>query len=411
MKTIGIFFALILLFSTCLNLIGSEPELPQLLSMKSVDQEVIGWHWRTGLGNEIYPYLKIQVNQLFFLNPAEETIRQVHHLPNSKVVTSKNQAFVGFIDIDEQYQIPEDLKQKRGIRYHITNSSGEEIYTIRFEMSYDKPIPALYLANNGRSVLVDGYRGIVEIFQLNGSLIQQIDLFDDDILDYEKPIACAVANEGELFAIVAQKYPMSIDSNTSIFVSGEPYLFCFSLDGKEILKNPLELNTVAEVAISPSGNHVVVSQYTPEREIKSTILDLNGDIVLEIPTLFRYAQFSSDDSLLLLADKKTLFEIDLQKRAYSTSNIINPDKDRMVAEIFFAETDRKILILTAKSVFQNSRFEYIEPGLLEFEQKGEKLWEVKFNGETFITPSIFSDSNYLGIGFHLNYRVYRENSE
>lgn len=406
-----ILYFLVLLLSIDKNLAAREPDLPELLRMQSVDQTVIGWRWRAAFDNKVYPYLRIQVNQLSFLNSEGEIICQAYYLPNSRVVTSKDQAFVGFIDIDEQFKIPEDFKGTRSVRYQITNYAGEEIYALQLEVPYDDPIPALYLANNGQSILADGYKGIVKIFQSNGMPLEEIDLFDDDILDYEKPISCDIADSGEIFAILAQKRPMSFDPNASAFISGEPYLFCFSLDGGSLLRKPLELITAAEAAISPSGNFMVVSQYTPDQQKKSTIINLNGKVVLEIPALFRYTQFSTNDSLLLLADKKILFKIDLKKLIYTTSNIINPDEDRMVAEIFFAEMDRKILILTANSAFQHGRFEYTEPELMEFNQAGERLWVFRFNNETFITPSIFSNGIHLGLGFESNYQIYKEHRE
>lgn len=411
MKKKYIFHCFILIATLHLWLVAIASDLPELLSIQTVDQPVTGWQWRVASDNTLYPYLRIQVNQLSFLNSKGELIRQVHYLPNSNVATSKNQAFVGFVDIDEQFKIPEDFKRTRRVRYQIMNYSGEEIYAFLLEVPYDDPIPALYLANNGQSILADGYKGIVKIFQSDGMLIREIDLFDDDVLDYEKPITCDIADDGEIFAVLAQKRPMSFDSNTSTFRSGEPYLFCFSFGGEDILRNPLELITAAEVAISPAGNFVVISQYTPEQQKKSTIINLKGEVVMEIPTLFRHTQFSTNDSLLLLADKKTLFKVDLEKKIYSTSNIISPDEDRIVAKMFLAELDRKILILTAASSFQNGRFEYNEPELMEFNEAGERLWVFRFNNETFITPSIFVKGNHLGLGFESNYQIYKEHRE
>jgi len=411
MKKMCILFCLTLLILNDQNLIPGEPDLPILLIDKTVDQHAIGWKWRATPDENIYPYLRSQVNQLLFLNPAGEIIHQTHLLPHSKIITSQNQNYVGFIDVDEHYKIPEDQKAARGMLYHITGYTGNEIYSIPIEVPYDDPIPALYLANNGRSILVDGYKGIVKIMESDGNLCEQIDLFEDDILDYEKPVSCAIANEGEIFAILAQKRPMSFDSTSSKFISGEPYLFCFDFNGKQILNKPLELMTAAEVAISQPGDFIVVSQYTPEKEQKSTVVNLAGEILLEVPTLFRHAKFASDQSRLALANRKSVYFIDLNSKKFSNTILIDENKYRMVVDLLWTQASDELLVLTATPVFQNSRFEYIEPGVIKLNQNSDSVWEFKFKQEKFVTPSFYTRQNQFGLGFESNYKIYREQRE
>lgn len=408
MKKICTIFCLFLLMLSDKNLIPGEPDFPALVINKPVKKNVIDWQWRTSLNNKIYPFLKIMVNQLFFLDSEGDVIGQTHYLPYSKIVTARNQDFAGFIDVDEGYPVAEDRKAVQGLRYHVTSFTGEESYSIPLEVPYDDPIPALYLANTGSSILADGYRGTITIIAAHGTPGEQIDLFEDDLLDYEKPISCAIADGGEMFAVLAQKRPMSFDSSTSTFISGEPYLFCFDFDGNPVLKIPLELMTAAEVAISPSGEFMVVSQYTPENAKKSTVFDRNGEIVLEAPMLFRRAKFFNDESRLALSDRKSIYFMDLTSRSYSSIDLIAENEDRLIVAFSWSDARDALLVLTAKSVFQHSRFEYLEAGVTKLSWRGEKIWELKFDQEKFITPSFYWQQSQLGLGFESNYKIYRE---
>ena len=53
----------------------------------------------------------------------------------------------------------------------------------------------------------------------------------------------------------------------------------------------------------------------------------------------------------------------------------------------------------------------MEPELIQFDQKGEKLWSIEFKQDKFIDASVYYKENYLGIGFESNYKIYREQIE
>jgi len=401
-------FILLSLFLIVQNLSAGEIGLPTLLFQKIAPNQSIGWQWRLAAHGKIYPFLRREANQLFFLDPDGKVLAQAHYLPYSKIVVSPDRALVGFLDVDEQYQVPEDMKGPRGLRYHITSFSGEEKYTIPLQIPYDDPVPALYLNSAGQAILLDGSSGLVQLFGSDGAAIKEIDLFGDDVPDYEKPIACAVADDAGVFAILAQKRPLTVDETSGHFISGEPTLFCFSFDGTELLRKPLELMTAAEVAISRSGKFVVISQYSPNSDKKSTLMNMSGQILLEVPMLFRYAKFSPDDSLLVLADKKSAFFIDLQSRSYFATKLIADDADRMIAALSLSEASNELLVLIARAVFQHGQFEYTAPEVVKLNPKGELVWKLKFHQQKFLTPSFFGRSDYFGIGFDLSYKIFRE---
>ncbi len=390
---------------------GGETDIPKLLNNNVFDQKTIEWRWRSGSDKSIYPYLSVQAEQLLFLNPAGAMISEVGYLPFSPIEASSDEDYVAFLGRIDQGEMSEGPGTNRQFQYHIMSYLGEEIGTIPLEVAYDDPIPALYLANDGRSVLADGYQGKVKISNSNGSLLQEIDLFGEEDLDYEKPIACAIADDMERFAIMAQRRPMTFDSNLVKFISGEPHLFCYSFDGTKLFDKSLECMTAAEIAISPSGNFIVVSQYTPDQLRKSSIINSAGEIVLEIPVLFRYAQFIGDESRLFLSDRKRLFSIDLERKSYLIQNLIVEQENRMVADLVVKETDQRLLILTAESLFQNGQFEFMNPELIQFNQQGEKLWSIEFKQDKFMAGSVYYKENYLGIGFESNYKIYREQVE
>jgi len=66
--------------------------------------------------------------------------------------------------------------------------------------------------------------------------------------------------------------------------------------------------------------------------------------------------------------------------------------------------------MTAKSIFQNERFEFIEPALIQFSHQLHKKCEINLPGEKFIEPSIQLNIKQIGIGFISNYKIYEEQS-
>lgn len=391
---------------------GDEKHLPQLVETDRSNYEVMDWRWRTSAENRLHLYLKIKFDEVEFLQSSGKVISQYNYMPHSGIVSSKKQNFIAFL---KNYNLPNQPSEQRKMSYLICNYKGDEQYSIPLALHYDDPIPAIIIADDGRSILFEGSAGSATVFNLHGEVVREFDLFENDVAALEKPIDGAVCTDAGRFVITAQKRPMTFDENKSEYVSGEPWLFCFSIIGNEHWRQPLELASTSRVAISPTGKYIVASFYSPSNKnaatFRTAIFDENGDRVMDIPYSFRMLEFSKDEKSIFFINRKQLIYINLIDKNYKKIKITNHKEGIIITGLMVDEITNSPIVLTAKSIFQNKRFEFVEPVLLQFYHKLEKKWEISLPAEKFIEPSIQINHKEIGIGFISNYKIYEEQSE
>ncbi|OQX94791.1 hypothetical protein B6I21_08760, partial [candidate division KSB1 bacterium 4572_119] len=337
MKKKCFLFTVLILLITSINSISLENPSVRLLKSEQSGKEIYRYFFREDKQKKIYPFLKVSENELEFFLPDGRLLTTFSYLPQSNVITSKGQNFVAFIQRSDSFEVPGLYADKKKFVYRITNFKGQEKYSIKLELHQSEPIPAIYLNNDGRSILVDGAAAKIQLFSLNGAIIRSIDLFEDNIYNYEKPIYCATNALGN-FAVIAQKKPATFIEDNAEFISGEPWLFYFSHDGTEIWRKKLDAWSVSDLSISESGRIILVSSHTPvygsNPRLKTYIFDSSGEEMAALPLLFRYAAFTDRDSLFYLADRSGIFLVDIENGKLNWQNFYNFEKTKTIINIF-----------------------------------------------------------------------------
>jgi hypothetical protein len=393
-------------------MLGIEKPIPNLVNAELSNHEVLDWRWRISAENGIHVFLKIKFDEVEFLRPSGKRISNFAYLPHSKIISSKKQNYVAFI---KNVILAEQPTEQREISYLICNYQGEEQYTIPLKLHYDDPVPAIVIADDGRSILFEGSTGTVTVFTSQGEVLQKIDLFEDDVDALEKPIDGAVSTIAGKFVITAQKRPMTFHEKNDKYVSGEPWIFCFSFDGMELWKKPLGLITTSRVEISHKGKYVAVSYYSPSHQsdptLRTTIFDEKGFSVMDIPHNFEKLDFSKDENSIYLCNRDQLFSINPTNKNYKKIKMAIHEERTIIAGLRVNKVKDGLIVLTAKSVFQNNRFEFVEPVLFQFDFQMEKKWEFSLPGDKFIEASIQLNDKEIGIGFLSGYKIYEEHGE
>ncbi len=394
--------------------IADSGKSPITVKVKQSDKPVISWYWQSA-DQSIYPFLEIRQAQLIFRAHNSEIRAKFNYLSHSKIKLSPDKKFIGFFTKKQNEENDSTDGRIKKFAFTVASETGELVYEIPLKLNYDEPLPAGYVIDNGQSILADGFRGKIEIFKANGELQRIIDLFAGDDPALERPLSCDVRQNGDRFVVVSQKQPMTFDEKTSRFVSGEPYVFCFSATGELIWKNKIPSIQVSEVAISKTGSYVAVGHSNPSQkgtpELMTTIYNRDGREIMDVPLLFRYTRFFESQSKLYLADRDELISVNLKNKTYRTLFKLSGSGQRMITKLTIDETSLNSIILTANSVFQNDRFEFIGPELIEIDTAGKRIWELEFENERFIEPSLFLNNNIIGVGFNDNYQIYREKRE
>jgi hypothetical protein len=392
--------------------IGKGKQTLNLVNTELSNYEVLDWRWRISAENRIHVFLQIKFDEVEFLRPTDKPISSFAYLPHSTVISSKKKNYVAFI---KNSIFPEQPTEQRIISYLICNYQGEVQYTIPLTLHYDDPIPSIAVADDGRSILFEGSTGTVTVFTSKGELQRKIDLFENDVAALEKPIAGAVSTNAGKFVITAQKRPLTFEKKTNEYLSGEPWIFCFSFDGMELWKKPLGLITTSRVEISHNGKYVAVSYYSPSYQsdptLRTTIFDEKGFGVMEVPHIFEKLEFSTNENDIVFINRDHLISINLTDKIYKKIKITSQEQGTIITSLKVNDISNRAIVLTAKPVFQNNRFEFVEPVLFQFDYQLEKKWEFSLPGDKFIEASIQLNGKEIGVGFLSGYKIYEEHVE
>ncbi|NOZ61798.1 MAG: hypothetical protein GXO74_08950 [Calditrichaeota bacterium] len=408
------FLSKLIMFIFSLILISGDV-LAQTAPLKLVRQqksatEIRQWLWRQSDDGNIFPFLRATREKVEFLGADFQVSAAYEYLPLSEIKSSPNNDVVAFI---ERTRDKNDIEQRK-FSYHVVRFDGREIFSVPYSCVADEPYPAIYVSDQGDALLVDGAKGEIKIFRGQPDPEKIIDLFSDDVYNFEKPIDAAMSGNGEWFSVVAQKHPSFFSKEKSNHVSGEPYLFLFSIDGEEQWRQPLEMTTGASTAISPSGTYVVASHYTPQingaPELRTSIFSMDGKKILDVPLRFRFYKFSSNEKYLLLADTHALYRVDLGRKDYLRYQIIPAEENRLIVDFALGKNE-KPAILTGTAVFATDHFEFEQLKILQLSKSQTTTLDVDFANETMIFPSIFVRKNQLAMGMTNGIKIFRDQRE
>lgn len=180
---------------------------------------------------------------------------------------------------------------------------GETRYKLSREVPYDVPFPTIYVADDGRSVLVISFDGLIEFHDQGGTLVRKISPFPLATTDYERVITCSVAGDRTAFVVSESR-----GTNARLIVT--------DLEGHETQNIQLTGEHAGQVFVSNSGSHVLAGSYSSDDKIRlSTVLfDRLGKPIREFDLLFRHADISEDDELVVVADRNALLIAGLDAR-------------------------------------------------------------------------------------------------
>jgi len=250
---------------------------------------------------------------------------------------------------------------------------AERKYQLSREVPYDVPYPAIYLSDDGRSLLVISFDGLIEFYNERGNLVQKLLPFPSPTPDYERVITCSVAGDRAGFVVSESR-----GTNARLILT--------DLEGHEPQNIQLEGKHAGQVYVSNSSRHVLASSYSSDDKIKlSTFLfDRLGKSIHEFDILFRHADISEDDELAVVADRNALLIAGLDARApairWTTGSTERVITDVKVIGGFVAAVVEEISIEAGKPVYNS-------PSLMLVDRKGQVVATRTHTG-TFPHPAV-----------------------
>jgi hypothetical protein len=197
-------------------------------------------------------------------------------------------------------------------------------YTISFELPYDTPYPGLYLSDDGESVVVHEFDGLIQFYDRRGTLLKTLKPFRGNGADFEQIVHCSVAHGRAAFVTSSPGEP-------------DARLFVTDLAGNEAWGLTLPEETAAEVFLSDDAAVVLAGGYTSRRVLSRTtvVADGEGVILRTLPTSFRYAAVSPENTLFAVSERNAVLVGEV-RGTESPARWVTDRRDRIITDVAFA---------------------------------------------------------------------------
>jgi len=285
------------------------------------------------------------------------------------------------------------------------NRGGQPSGLYNFSQHRDVPLPQIVFNAAGSPLLV-AYPATARLIFLNqnGQVLRELPLFREAPYSNERPLF--IAASADAFIVLSQKIP----STNAIAVA--PTMIYFSNNkGEEQWRRELSVGTAGGLAISEDGAWIAAGRYvvTGER-VESTISIFNsrGELQTQTAGLFRRAIFAKNGNRLLLMDRRLLRAIDFRRGAALWQVNLTRPAEMFIDMAADSECD-KIFALAGASAFKDKRFQWAQPRLRGFDNKGRQQFEEVLSN-SLISPllKISNDGHRLTLaaeGFLQNFSV------
>jgi hypothetical protein len=169
-------------------------------------------------------------------------------------------------------------------------------YTVEKEVPYGAPYPAIQTIDpDGRSLVVDSFDGVVELFDAAGILVRTWKPFAGSGPDHERILKCVAAKDGVVFLC---SEPGSVSARVMKTDINLKMLWSRTLSGQ----------SAGELVVSGDGGIVAVCSYSsdPGFLFETLIVDAGGAVLGALPSLFRAGDIDPEGDRFLLTDGRSV---------------------------------------------------------------------------------------------------------
>jgi hypothetical protein len=176
----------------------------------------------------------------------------------------------------------------------VVDRRGATRYQISKDIAFDTQFPAIYLTDDGASVVVRVFDGLVEFYDGAGNLVRTLEPFGRKTTEHEQTIKCNVA--GNRAALL---FSTPEANNATLLLT--------DVSGRELWRKNLKEKQAAEVFLSRNGKYVVAGSYTFGTRLRSftQAFDEDGNEAGVFDDAFRCADIS-DGGRIVLSGKNSL---------------------------------------------------------------------------------------------------------
>ncbi len=267
----------------------------------------------------------------------------------------------------------------------VTRSGEEGTYTLEKEVPYGAPYPAiLTIAPDGRSLVVDSFDGVVELYDGAGVLVSAWKPLGERGPDHERILKCLPAKDGVLFLCSEPG-------------SGSARLIRTDKSLERLWSRDLSGQSAGELAVSGDGSIVAVCSYSSEPEFlfETLIMNDGGSVLRALPSLFRTADFDVTDDRYLLTDGRSV--VTGMLRGESTVAVWRlPEGENVVSSARLIPGGGFVLVLQRVQTNADGLL-YVEPELLAFDSASRIIGRRKLDGKSERQAALLLDSDTISV--------------
>ncbi len=369
-------------------------------------QPAVYFHFDTLATGDLYPSIVITGKEIQFRSAGGQVRKSVRVPPSTSIVPTASGKFVGLLRLEGSLERPTSVATQV---FQVYDQNGTRLYEIRQPVRYDDPFGQFYLSNlDGRCVVADPGRGVVQFYDRKGKLLRKVDLFADDSYDLERTLVAAFSEDGRRVALATMKRAPAPPVDGRPAMRGEPHLFIFAPDGTELHRLPLPGDVVQELAIAPDASSAAVATYGMDlSDSRTTLFDAQGRKIGSVDLLFRHAAYSADGTKLLLAENHRMVLLSSRTAKVQWDWSMESMEGTVVA-IGLSPSATMAAALLARTEFQAGEFLMSGAQLTLLDGAGKLLTTRLFPLEMFRRAYLALSEKEVALGIDSGYKIYRK---
>ena len=265
---------------------------------------------------------------------------------------------------------------------------GEDraFYTLEKEVPYGAPYPAIMTIDpDGRSLVVDSFDGVVELYDSRGSLVSTWKPFSGCRPDHERILKCLPVKNGVVF--------LCSDPG-----SGSARLIKTDIRLGVLWTRTLSGSLAGELAVSGDGGIFAVCSYSsdPEFRFETLIMEADGGVLRMVPSVFRTGDFDDEGNRFLLTDGRCVFMGNLRGNLTVATWRV-PEKENVVSCARLIPEGGSLAVLQRVKADINGLL-YVEPQLLALNSEAHLVGRRSLEGESERQATLSLDSGKVTVG-------------
>jgi len=259
-------------------------------------------------------------------------------------------------------------------------------YTLEKEIPYGAPYPAIQRIDpDGRSLVVDSFDGVVELYDSRGSLVTTWKPFPGCRPDHERILKCLPVKNGIVF--------LCSDPG-----SGSARLIKTDIRLDVLWTRTLAGSLAGELAVSGDGGIFAVCSYIsdPEFRFETLIMEADGGVLQALSSLFRTGDFDNEGNRFLLTDGRCVFLGNLRGNLMVTTWRV-PERENVVSCARLIPEGGCLVVLQRVKADVGGLL-YTEPQLLTLNGEAHLLGRRRLEGESERQATLSLDSGKVTVG-------------